>query len=102
MKLKIIIVSTLMLACVLSASAKDTCSPQIKGYVAGLEAGATLAAIDKLQRDKAMKQIKYIKSLQNTLPDCKIIDFIPELKASKEAIKYASRKLNKTSKGIVQ
>jgi hypothetical protein len=42
-----------MLVCAFSASVKDACSPQIKGYVAGLNAGATSAAISEVQRDKA-------------------------------------------------
>ncbi len=92
--MKTILISTLLLVCTFSVSAKDACSPQIKGYVAGLETGSTLAAINKVQRDKAIKQIEYIKTLQKALPDCKVVDFIPELKASKEALKFASEQVS--------
>jgi len=90
--MKTILTYTLMLVCAFSVSAKDACSPQIEGYVTGLNAGATLAAISEVQRDKAIKQIEYIRTLQQTLPDCEIIDFIPELKVAKEALKFASKK----------
>lgn len=43
--MKTILTYTLMLVCAFSVSAKDACSPQIKGYVTGLNAGATLAGI---------------------------------------------------------
>ena len=92
--MKIVFISTLILACAFSVSAKDACSPQIKGYITGLETGTTLSAINKVQRDKAIKQIEYIKDLQTKLADCEVIDFIPELKASKEALKFTSSKVN--------
>lgn len=90
--MKIAIISTLMLAFTFSALANDTCSSLIKGYIAALETGATLTTINKIQRNKAIKQIEYIKTLQKTLSDCEVIDFIPNLKASKEALKFASDK----------
>jgi hypothetical protein len=90
--MKIIFTYILMMICAFSASAKDACSPQIIGYVAGLNAGATFAGINEVQRDKVIKQIEYIRTLQKTLTDCEIINYIPELKASKEALEFAVKK----------
>lgn len=91
--MKLLLISTLMLSISYTANAKDACSKQVKGYVAGLKAGSTLAAVNKAQQEKALKQIEYIKTLQKTLPDCKVVDHIPELKASKEALKFASEQV---------
>jgi hypothetical protein len=85
----------IMLACTFSATAKDACSSQVKGYLAGLESAPTLTAINKTQRGKAIKQIDYIKNLQKKLPDCKVVDFIPELKRTKKALTFASEQMNK-------
>jgi hypothetical protein len=46
----------------------------------------------QLVKFSVIKQIEYIKTLQQTLPDCEIIDFISELKISKEALEFASKK----------
>lgn len=91
--MKILLVSTLMLSISYTVNAKDTCSKQVKGYVTGLKFGSTLAAVNKNQQEKALKQIEYIKTLQKTLPDCKVVDYIPELKASKDAINFASEQV---------
>lgn len=92
--MKIVILTTLMLVFTFSASAEDACSHQIKSYVAALEAGASFAVIDQVQRDKAIKQLKYIKTLQKKLGDCQVVDLIPELKASKKALRFASEVTN--------
>lgn len=76
-----------------TANAEDACSTQLKSYMSGLEAGATLAAVNKSQRDKAIKQIDYIKKLQETLPDCRVVDYIPVLKANKKSLEFASEQI---------
>jgi hypothetical protein len=43
----------------------------------------------QLVKFSVIKQIEYIRTLQQTLPDCEIIDFISELKISKEALEFA-------------
>ena len=79
--------------CFGTANAKDACSSQLKGYMAGLETSASLKSIDKSMRDAAMKKIDQIKELQETVPDCKIVELIPELKATRDALNHASKQI---------
>ncbi|PKG68638.1 hypothetical protein [Pseudoalteromonas sp. GutCa3] len=77
------------------ANAKDACSDQVIGYISGLETVVSLPVIEKNQRDKVLKQMEYIKKLQESLPDCEVVGFIPELKATKNALKFATEQINK-------
>ncbi|MBE0421330.1 MAG: hypothetical protein ACTH36_09165 [Pseudoalteromonas nigrifaciens] len=91
MKLTLIIVTAILVS--FSVSAKDNCSSQLQGYIAGLEVGATLSSFTKHQRDRAIKQIDYIEKLQENLPDCEVVNLIPELKATKDALNFATEKM---------
>lgn len=76
-----------------TANAKNDCTSQLQGYIAGLETGAAMEALTTRQRNKAIKQIDYIKKLQDNFQDCEVIDFIPELKATKDALNLAGLKM---------
>jgi hypothetical protein len=93
--MKLLFLSATVFFISFTINAKDACSSQVKSYVSGLETGAAFAVVDNTQREKAIKQIDYIQNLQKTLPDCKVVDFIPELKATKEALKFATEKIKK-------
>ena len=93
--MKKVIVATLMLGCVFSAYAQDECSNTVNGYVKGLEIGTTLAGIPHSDQERMTEEVEQIKDLQTKYTDCEVVDFIPPLKESREALKYANDVINK-------
>jgi hypothetical protein len=90
MKLTIFLTALLMSSSVMS---KDKCTPQIDAYLIGLEAGSMLAALSVEQKKSAIDKITNIKTMQQTLTDCQVVKYIPELKASNVALAHALKQL---------
>ena len=68
----------------------DDCSRLVEGYLQGLETGVSLAGVDESVRQTARSQLARIKSLRESKTDCEVIDSIPWLKASIDAVNNAA------------
>ena len=93
--MRLLLVSLVSFAVSFSAFGNNGCTKQLNGYVAGLEAGATLTAITPEQRSNALQQLEHIKKLRANLNDCDVVQHIPKLKQNRDALKYASEKARK-------
>lgn len=74
----------------------DECSNQINGYLEGLKVGSTMAAVDDAAKKNAHDQIEYITSLREYKEDCDIVELLPPLKGSKEAIEQATKAISES------
>ena len=93
--MKLIKISVLLSVVSFSVLASDNCTKQVNGYVAGLEAGTTLNTVSKEKVDAVLKELAHIKELRARLKDCDVVQHIPTLKQSSDALKYASEQARK-------
>jgi DNA-dependent RNA polymerase auxiliary subunit epsilon len=88
-----VVMFLLILPCFsVAVSAEDSCSNQVNGYLMGLETVVTLVEKTEREREALYININSINRLRQTMPDCKVIEYIPELKASRAALEYIYQK----------